>query len=285
MQQWLSPIRILLLYLVVLAIGASLSSNGLDVIFWVTQFFHFGLLFGSGWVTYQVLLKTKLGKPTRLENHLITALILFLLFDPTIVWYGFVFLGVATEAVQRLVRVPTGPLLNPAAVGAALATFLGFYPFWWGVSFAPRLMLFEGGMSVALLLTLPVAGYVAHKYKKLPIVAATLVTFIITYLLVLKMSPVFVLFEGTLTFFLLVMAIEPKTSPALRNQQLAYGGLLGFLTVMSIKWHWLEPYSMALIVVNLIFNLYKNKTLLLMKLQPKVTPVTPAPATPSAQPL
>lgn len=120
-------------------------------------------------------------------------------------------------------------------------------------------------MSVAMLLTLPVAGYVAYKYKRLAISLAALVIFIPAYMMILQMSPVFVLLEGTLAFFLLVMVVEPKTSPALRTHQLAYGGLLGLGTVLSIKWGWLEPYSMALLVINLVFNLYKNQPSLLRK--------------------
>lgn len=283
MQSWLSPIRILLLYLVVLAIAGSVSWQGLDLLFWLNQGLHFALLFGGGWLTYQALLKAKLGRPTRWEHRAITCLILFLLFDPTISWTAFLGIGIATELLQRLIRVPTGPVFNPAALGASIATLAGFFPAWWGVSFAPRLPLFEGGMSVAMLLTLPIAGYVAHTYKKLPIAGALLVTFTLAYIVVLKMSPVFVLLEGTLAFFILVMALEPKTSPVLRGQQLAYGGILGALLVLSIKWGWHEPYSMALLVVNLIFNVYKNHKILLMKWR-QPTVAQPVPATPPTPP-
>lgn len=277
MQQWGSPIRILLLYLGVLATAASWSWGGFVPSFWLTQVFHLGLLAIGSWIVYFALVKLNLAKPTRWEHRVITGLILFMLFDPGIPWYGFLTLGVITELIQRLLRVPTGPLLNPAAAGASVATFLGFYPTWWGVSFSPRFELFEGGMSIAMLLTLPIAGYVAHKYKKLPIAAAMLLTFTLAYVVILRMSPVFVLLEGTLAFFLLVMVIEPKTSPALPTQQWLYGGLLGLLVVLSIKWWWLEPYSMALLVVNVIFNLYKNQKLLLMKLRPAAAPAATLP--------
>lgn len=288
MQSWLTPIRILLLYLVVLAVAGSLSWGGVNPLFWLTQGVNFGLLFGGSWLTYLLLVKVKLGRPTRWEHHLITSLILFLLFDPEIPWFVFLGLGIITELIQRLIRVPTGPLLNPAATGAVVATLFGFFPAWWGVSFAPRLPLFEGGMSVAALFTIPIAGYVAHTYKKLPIVAMMLGSFVAAYILILQMSPVFVLFEGTLAFFLLVMAIEPKTSPVMRAQQLAYGAVLGLLTVLSIKFGWLEPYCVALLIVNVLFNLYKNHKILLMKwrrpaapavnVSPGITP--PVPPTP-----
>lgn len=285
MQSWLSPIRILLLYLVVLAIAGSFSWEGPNLSFWLIQLLHFGLLVGGGWLTYQALLKAKLGRPTRWEHRFITCLILFVLFDPSISWAAFLGIGIATELAQRLIRVPTGPLFNPAALGASIATLASIYPAWWGVSFAPRLSLFEGGMSVAMLLTLPIAGYVAHTYKKLPIAAALLVTFTLAYIFILKMSPIFVLLEGTLAFFVLVMALEPKTSPVMRGQQLAYGALLGVLLVLSIKWGWHEPYSMALLVVNLIFNLYKNHKILLMKWRKPTPPAMPTTSSPPPAPV
>lgn len=270
MKFWKSPIRTLLALLVILGFLASWSWGKFDPNFWLSQVTHLCLLYGGGKITHYILQKFKLTKSTRNEHRLITCLILFLLFDPSISWLGFFLTGVVTELIQRLLRVPTGPLLNPAAAGASIVALFGYYPAWWGVSFAPRLDWFTGGMSIAMLLTLPVAGYVAYRYRKLNIVVVTTLIFIPAYILILQMSPIFVLLEGTLAFFLLVMATEPKTSPVMPNQQLLYGCLLGLLLVMSIKWGWLEPYSMALLVVNLIFNLYKNRKVLIMKAQAKI---------------
>lgn len=284
MRRWTSPIRILLIYLSVLSTGAIISWTDGDIVLVGRTLLSVALLFGSYSLTHAVLLKLKWIKPTRWEHQAITALILFLLFESSTPWYGLVVIGVVAEVLQRLIRVPTGPVFNPAAITAVIATLLAWYPAWWGVSFAPRIPLFVDGVSIAVLLTLPVAGYVAYKYRKLPIILATLVVFIPLYMLALDRSPLFILFEGTLAFFLLVMAIEPKTSPAIMKQQLVYGAALGALLVAAIQLHWLEPYTMALVVVNLIFSLYKNRQFLRQRwfAQTKKIPVAAQPTPPAA---
>lgn len=259
MRVWLTPIRILLFFLLGLNVLASWSWGGWEVGFWVGQFRNFLLLVLGFSVVYYPLLQRKLIQATRLEYHLITSSILFLLFDPLLPWWVFVSLGVMTEVIQRFVRVPTGPVFNPAAMGALLMSLMGYFPGWWGTSFAPRLPLLEGGVSVVVFLTIPIAGYVAQKYRKLNISLAAWVMFGMLYLGLFGTNPLFLLFEGTLFFFLLVMAVEPKTTPVLPKEQLIFGALVGGLSVVLLRIYFFEPYCGALVIANGLFNAYRHR--------------------------
>lgn len=286
MKLWLQPIRVLLLYLVVLTILGTSSWSQFDLKILSQISIEAAMLFGGYSLTHLLLVKSKKIQVTRWEHQAITCLILLLLFEPGLPWYSYAIIGALAEALQRIFRLVTGPLANPAALVTALVAavgllypwtgFMSWFPLWWGVSFAPRLPIIDGGISVAALLTIPVAGWVAHKYKKWWIVGATIGVFIPLCLVVLGRSPLFILLEGTFAFFLLVMAIEPKTSPIIRTHQLAYGAALGTLVVVAIKSGWYEAYTMSLVLVNIIFNLWRNKALLLKKVQQNtLKPVQP----------
>lgn len=283
MKTWKSPIRILLLFLTFLSLWGSFNWGGFGLSFWFNQIAHFALLLAPGWILYTVLLRKSLVKPTRWEHRAITALILFLLFDALFPWWVFLAVGLITEVVQRFVRLPTGPIANPAATGALALSLFGQFPTWWGVNFGPRFAMVPGNPSLIMILTVLIAGYVASKYHKLPIAAAATVAFSIVYFLIFKSSPLALLLDGTFAFFLLVMVVEPKTSPAIQQQQIAYGAVVGIvvgaLLGAAYNSYWVEPYTSALVFSNIVFNLYKNKMFLKNVFQKRVAPV------PSATPI
>jgi hypothetical protein len=280
MNMWKSPIRVLLIYLCVLGVWASFNWGGLNFTFWVSQLAHFMLLLAPGWLLYTAFLRKSLVKPTRWEHRLITVLILFLLFDPLFPWWVFLAAGLITELVQRFVRLPTGPVANPAAVGALLLSLTGQYPTWWGVNFGPRFTALPGQMTLLMALTTLIAGYVAWKYHKLAIVSAAAVSFSVFYLMIFRSSPLAILLDGTLAFFLLVMAVEPKTSPAIQNQQYVYGAVIGAGVVALLAAAYrslsIEAYTASLIFTNVIFNLYKNKMFLQNTFKKTLPPPTPS---------
>ena len=257
MKNWQLPIRIIILYLAVLGLFGTWSWARTDINIWAAALLNLSLLWSSGFLLYKGLLSQGLIKSTRWEHRVITSLILFLLFDPGTPWFVFLLMGILAELGQRFLRMATGPIFNPAALTTFIICLWGYFPVWAGVSFAPRLPVVEGGMSVAMLLTLPVAGYVAHKYKKLPIVLAAVLTFTPLYWLVFRTNPAFLLLEGTLAFFLLVMVVEPKTSPATLKEQAVFGMGVGLAVVIAQLTFALEPYVMSLLTVNGIFQFYR----------------------------
>jgi hypothetical protein len=182
---------------------------------------------------------------------------LFLLFDSFQEWWVFPVVGLITETAQRLLRVPTGPIFNPAAFGSLIMSFFYLLPSWWGASFAPRIPITSDGLSMAALITFPVAGFIAWKYKKMPLAITAAVTTCVMYAVLFQLIPIFLLLEGTLAFYVLVMCIEPKTSPVLRNEQLAFGIGIGMFLPVLLKLNFLEPYVGALVIVNGLFQLYR----------------------------
>lgn len=264
----LSPISLLTYYLTVLMLIGSLSQveTSFDFVFLLRNFL---LLFGGGYGVYRIFLLLKKTAVTRFEHRFITSAILFLLFYFDNPWYVFLGVGMGAEVLQRIVRLPTGPLMNPAALITTIATLLGFYPSWWGASFSPRIPLVEGGMSVAALLTIPFGVYVAYKYRKLKIVGGFFAAFTLAYLAFLQTNPLFILIEGTVLFFALVMLVEPKTSPVQLKEQLIYGAAVGLLIPLALKIHFAEPYAGPLILCNLLFNVYRNRKYLFLKLDPR----------------
>lgn len=254
------PLLVLFRFLVILSFLAAFSwvDWQLDLPALALIAARFGLLvFGSG-AAMQVLKVLKVKPSVRWEHRFISCLILFLLFAPDVVWWAFPVLGVVTEGLQRLIRLPSGPVANPAALGGLVTTLLlqswDVLPTWWGVSFAPRWFIVPEGLSVATLLVLPIAGWIAWKYKKLSTTLALIAVSAVAYVLVFRLSPAFLIFEGTLLFFGLVMTVEPKTSPILPKEQLIFGASVGLLIVALQKIYFVEPYLGALVVINVIYN-------------------------------
>jgi|SRR6185369_11386092 len=251
MKKIFLPINILICALLILALGASYSWNGFDITLWGESFRNFIFIFFSGWFITFILVRLGLAAESRKENRIITSLILFLLFDAVAPWWIFILLGAVTDLMERLLRVPGGPLFNPAALGALFFSFFGYFPSWWGTNFSPRYSLMEGALSIATFVTIPFTFYVAYKYKKFWISLSALISFSIVYLLLFQKSPLFILLDGTLLFFLLVMAIEPKTTPIVTKDQLTFGLLIGVLIPLGMYFNWLEAYTLALLIGNL----------------------------------
>lgn len=191
----------------------------------------------------------------RWENAGITILILTLLIDQRLGIIWAVALGLITALIKMFVRFQGKPVLNPATAGLAVLGVLGVYETWWGVSFEPRFTdLF---VSVAAFFTLPVAGYVAHKYNKLPLALSLFLSFAGASFLFTRTIPWVILLEGTLFFFALVMATEPFTSPVLKKEQIMYGASIGVLLAWFLAQTWILTYLAPLLIANLGFALYR----------------------------
>lgn len=281
MKAWLTPIRLLLVLLIALSIGATFGWGGLELLFWLKTLLHLALLWLPGWCLSLFLVRQQWARPSIWIHRAITVLILYLLFDPLNPWWVFFVLSVSAELLQRLVRLPTGPWVNPAASAALLLSVLGYFPSWWGTNFSPRLEVIEGGISSAMFLTLPLGLYIAFKYRKLPIVLGGAVSSAVLFFLFFGVSPGYLLLEGTLGFFFLIMVLEPKTSPNLPREQLLFGSSVGMFLLLGLRYGWLEPYVISLLLSNLGYQLYRHRVWLRKRWLPVTPIVTPPPAPPS----
>ncbi|MDP3957520.1 MAG: RnfABCDGE type electron transport complex subunit D [bacterium] len=257
------PIHLLIIFLALLTWGALLNWSGLPNASWLAHIRNFVAIFLSGYILSHILQRVLGFSHLRIEHRIITTFILFLLIDPIHPWWVFFGLGIFVELAERLIRSQAGPIFNPAALTAFVFGYLGYYPGWWGMNFQPNLSLIPGGMSIAMLLTVPLAGYVAYRYKKHHIVFSFLVTFLVAYILFFKEIPIFFLLEGTMAFFLLVMVIEPKTSPVIKKEQYIYGAIIGLGMPLVMQTGWFE----ATLGTLLLANLYTARKYILKKLE------------------
>ncbi len=201
-----------------------------------------------------------------LSNLLITALILVLLADQKTTWALMLVLGLITAIVKITVRSLHQPVFNPAAIGLLITSFLGITTTWWGVSFSPRLPLFN--ISAAMLLTLPVGLYLIWTYKKLPTLIVVPASFALTYFFLTGRSPLTILLEGTFAFFLFIMATEPRTTPIIDWQETLFGGILGVSLAYLFSTKLVaSPYLVGLLATNLLFSLYRKISLGRLTLQ------------------
>jgi hypothetical protein len=257
MKRKFTPIRLLIIYLLLLVVIAAIRWAGTEVENWLVIVRNSVLLYASATFAYQILLHVKIAKPTRWEHRIITTAILLLLFDPTTPWWAFIWLGLSTELIQRLVRTKLGPVFNPAATGALLASCFAILPSWWGMGINTTFAVAQYKVDIILVL-LPLAILVARSYKKLPTAISFLAVFGTLYWLVFQIDPVPLLIEGTLAFFALIMVIEPKTSPTLSKDQYIFGSITALLTIILFKIGFGEGYLGALIVANGGFAMYRQ---------------------------
>lgn len=267
----LLPLHILIVLLITLTLWSTISWNGSDTLVWLTTAKNIAALAVSGFLV-RLFIRHLMENvpPMRQEHRIITLLILFLLFDPLNPWWIFLILGAVTELCQYFFRSPLGPIFNPAALGALILSVLGYLPSWWGVNPAPRFTLLHmEGSAIAWLLAFGFA-YVAYKYRKLSVVLATILAFSISYIIFIQQSPLPLIINGTLLFFILVMTCEPKTSPNPRKEQWLYGSIIGFLVSLGFFLNFLEASLIAL----LIANLYTSRVFLIQLILPKPSPQT-----------
>lgn len=194
----------------------------------------------------------------RPENAGITILILTLLVDPRIGFFWAIGLGLVTAFVKMRLRFQGKPVLNPAAAGLAIFSLFGIFDSWWGVSFAPRFS--ELFISIAVVLTIPFAGYVAYRYRKLWIPLALGIAFALGSFVLSGSVPWIILLEGTVFFFALVMASEPLTSPVVRKEQIVFGASVGLLLALFLDQAWPLTYCGPLLLVNAAYVLYRRYT-------------------------
>lgn len=194
-------------------------------------------------------------RPSR-ANLATTTLILLLLADPSATLLQMTILGLVTFLIKTILRFEHQPIINPAAAGLLVATYLEIPVSWWGASFSPRLPFFS--VSITSLLIIPVGIYLILLYKKLPTLIGVPASLLVVYLLLTRNSPLITMLEGTFAFFLLVMATEPRTTPLIDKQEWLYalllGSLLGYLFVNRI---FPDPYLASLLLMNLAFTLFK----------------------------
>ncbi len=187
--------------------------------------------------------------PANIQSTYITALILFLIFDPVstppglLALVGLSFFSVATKYI---ISINNLHILNPAAIAAVLVSVFGLtYATWWV------------GNPYMLPLVLIFGLVVTYKIRRFDLV----ISGILSALAVSIISTSSVSYESIynffaawpILFFTFFMLTEPLSTPGSRKQRVFYGALVGGLSSLSFS---LGPvYSspeLALVIANIL---------------------------------
>lgn len=209
---------------------------------------RFAIVTGFGMaILFSVLIETsflyfKTKKLQITDSSLTSGLIIGFVFASESPWWLFLVVSILSLGLKRLIRVHGKNLLNPAAAGIFLAVFLfKGYTEW------------KGAYSWYFLV--PTGLYLVYKIRKWELAAGY---FIMALLLFIPQTlkehvPITDVFGYFNYFFIFIMLIEPKTSPAKRWPKVFFGAgtalLIFILTNQGFRY---EPELFALLVFNIL---------------------------------
>jgi len=175
------------------------------------------------------------------ESSLITGIICGFVLSNGLAWWIFALAGMLATLSKHLIRFKEKHIFNPAALGILLTMFfLSAYTQWKG--------------AYTWYILVPVGLYFIIKIKRLAIV----VTYYLTYsiIFIFKGNPVLDTILYANYFFMLVMLIEPKTTPIKLKEQIIFGLLAAIVSAILYALQvTYDPELLALLIVNLLFFL------------------------------
>lgn len=157
-------------------------------------------------------------------------------------WWMFLAVAIFTVGLKRVLRFRGKNLLNPAALGVFLAALLFKGTTEWKGTYEWYLLI-------------PAGLYIVHKIRKMEIVLGYIGMSLLLFIpqALLQGAPLLDIPGYFNYFFLFIMLIEPKTTPATRWPKIVFGAgtalLAFFLTEGSYRY---EPELTALLVFNLL---------------------------------
>lgn len=147
-------------------------------------------------------------------------------------------IGISAMLIKFFIKWDGRHIFNPAAAGLLIGMlFLKSYPAWWG-----------GGANLwAFLIWIPMLLLKMKRWA--PMVGFLIPVFIFT--------GIGVIFSTSLLFFLSVMLIEPKTSPATTKIGLIYGLIIG-ISYLLFSQASLDPLIASLLIGNFASRLLQK---------------------------
>lgn len=225
----------------------------------LVRFFSLELLFRLIWLISVTLLfeyifwrirKVSLFIPSA---GVITALIIFLLADPSSRLYQYALASVLAVAIKQFMRLENRHVLNPAVSGLFLsALFFGLPISWWGVGwgYIPLIMIVLGAGYVSLV-------SLRQYYIIIPFLASTLITS--TFLLGGPESALGQLLVGSFWFFTLVMLPEPMTAARFQFSRIIYGVFVALIPFAASEWNFIaDPLIASLLMGNILAMIVEN---------------------------
>jgi enediyne biosynthesis protein E5 len=158
------------------------------------------------------------------SSAFITGIIIGLVLSPGISWYIPVISALLAIGQKHLIHFRSRHVFNPANFGLLTAMFIfSEYPGWWAEQ--PWLLIVLAGL------------FICYKMKRiiLPVVFIATYTVMLTLNNLMQKQP---LLEAVLSiniFFILVMLIEPKTTPVSRTGIVLYAILVAMFSFVFFK--------------------------------------------------
>lgn len=188
----------------------------------------------------------------------VTGFLIGLIIDPSQPWWIFAVAVLAAFLSKQFINVGIRQhIFNPAAFGIMTATLAFSVPVtWWAVAWG----------KLPLLILIPAMIRILWKMKRLWLPASFLLVYLIYYLTLFDpKTAVWLLVDGTLLLFALVMLPEPITSPATKYFKFLFGALVAVFAIVLSYFRFLpEVFLPALLISNLIgfvtLRLYKKRT-------------------------
>ena len=210
--------RLMLYFLLVLWIGAIILSltdalpyNSLDILL-------SGIYLGAVCNLANYLLAKIFKARTNLESASITALILTLIVGPFALFENIIaltFIGVVAMAAKYILAIRKKHIFNPAATAILLsAIVLSTGASWWIGNIYTLPLIVLGGLLVLA------------KIKRFELVGSFLAIYFSTLILFGKSVSINSFITPSIWFFVLVMLVEPLTSPSIKNKQIIFGAIV-----------------------------------------------------------
>lgn len=140
-------------------------------------------------------------------------------------------IGISAMAIKFLIKWDGRHIFNPAAGGLLLGMFLGSYPSWW-----------VGGENFWIyLIWIPILLYKLKRW-------APMVGFIVPAVLIGGLT---IIVSASALFFISVMLIEPKTSPATVKLGFIYGIVVAVGYLILGRFFQFDPLISSLLIANL----------------------------------
>lgn len=177
----------------------------------------------------------ELKRWTRPLTPLITGLIIGLVAQFGASPITLVIIGVAAMVIKFLIKWDGKHIFNPAGAGLFLGMFLGSYPSWW-----------VGGEFIWIyLIWIPILLYKLKRW-------APMVGFLVPLILTGGLT---VVTSASSLFFISVMLIEPKTSPATVKLGFIYGVMVAVGYLIIGRFSQFDPLISSLLIGNLTARL------------------------------
>lgn len=174
--------------------------------------------FTTAFVADSIFIRIRKIKPFVLSASVVSGLIIGLTLSPNLPWYYFVIAGTFAMATKNFIRFQDHHVFNPAASGLVLTTILfGKDISWWGVSFQSFRINAVSILLVIILLTPGLISFIRMRRYRI------ILSFWVTYILLLLVFKVGLNPDPTVLFFSLVMLPEPMTTPNYPVRQILFG--------------------------------------------------------------